>query len=79
MGVPYQKAAEPTPKTCWCGAKLEVIIAEGLRLAVCTRQEECFEEIVVATDEIPAQYLSPEHKIKISRQDHTKIILGPVV
>jgi hypothetical protein len=78
MGVPYQKASETVPKTCWCGAELEVIIAESLRLAVCTRQEEYIEEITVAAEEMPSQYLSPEHKIKVNRRDHVKIILGPV-
>jgi len=78
MGVPYQKDSEFIPKTCWCGAELEIIIADGLRLAVCTRKEEYIEEVAVADEEMPAQYLSPAHKIKVNRADHVKIILGPV-
>jgi hypothetical protein len=77
MGIPYQKDSEFIPKTCWCGAVLEIIIADGLRLAVCTRKEEYVEEVTVAAEEMPSQYLSPEHKIKVSRADHVKIILGP--
>ena len=77
MGVPYQKDSESIPKICWCGAELEIIIAEGLRLAVCTRKEEYIEEVTVAPAEMPARYLSPGHKIKVNRADHVKIILGP--
>ena len=77
MGVPYQKTVESGPEACWCGAELEVVIANGLRLAVCTRKEEYIEEVTVATEEMPGQYLSPQHKIKINRADHLKIILGP--
>ena len=77
MGIPYQKDSEFIPKTCWCGAELEIIMADGLRLAVCTHKEEYVEEVTVAADEMPSQYLSPDHKIKINRRDHLKIILGP--